>query len=72
MPFAEAMTTLQSTIDPRDDPKFIPETHGLRIASHQNAFLWNQRHSCKLLITLADESAGHFRLQIADLRLKKS
>jgi hypothetical protein len=37
----------------RDDPELISEIPGPRIASRQNGFLWNQRLSRKLLITLA-------------------
>jgi len=48
---------------------FIPETHGLRIAS-KTRFLWNQCIPRKLLITLAEESAGHFRF--SDFRVQIS
>jgi hypothetical protein len=47
-----------SNIEPRDDPKPISGTHAHRIASQENAFLWNQQLSRKLLITLANQSAG--------------
>jgi hypothetical protein len=63
MPFAAALTTPTLTIEPRDDPNPVSGTHAPRIASQQNAFLWNQV-SRELLMTLAGQSAG--TLQIVD------
>jgi len=55
MAFAEALTTLGSTIEARVDSKGHPAPRGLGIASQENGFLWNQRLSRKLLITLEGE-----------------
>lgn len=62
MPFAEALMTPGSTIDPSDDPMLNPATRSSEIASHQNALLWNQRLSRKLLITLDTAQTGLYTL----------